>query len=194
MVIAHHIVLTGYGHWLPNDPRGSMSQEVHNPSIRDLGPAHFGRKEVQPAKADLREFYREAKKRLAHPTLWWDDIQRQTLADSLGRLATKEKLTAWACAVLGNHAHLLIRRHRLQADQMVGLFKEAGREALKKLRLIPESHPLFSADSLHVFKSAPAQVQSCIRYINDNYTKHKLIPTQCSWVVAYDNWPFHKQR
>ena len=42
MVIAHHIILTGYGHWLPNDPRGSMSREVHSARIAELGPDHDG--------------------------------------------------------------------------------------------------------------------------------------------------------
>lgn len=27
-IIAHHLVLTGYGQWLSNDPRGSMSEKT----------------------------------------------------------------------------------------------------------------------------------------------------------------------
>lgn len=27
-IIAHHLILHGYGHWLPNDPRGSGSREI----------------------------------------------------------------------------------------------------------------------------------------------------------------------
>jgi hypothetical protein len=27
-VLAHHRILHGYGHWLSNDPRGSMSEEI----------------------------------------------------------------------------------------------------------------------------------------------------------------------
>lgn len=27
-IIAHHLILHGYGHWFPNDPRGSGSDEV----------------------------------------------------------------------------------------------------------------------------------------------------------------------
>jgi hypothetical protein len=47
IVIAHHLVWTLYGWWLPNDPRGSMSQSIRNDIIADLGKLHFGRKKVQ---------------------------------------------------------------------------------------------------------------------------------------------------
>ncbi|MCE5325581.1 MAG: hypothetical protein ABFD92_17650 [Planctomycetaceae bacterium] len=36
MIIAHHIILTGYGHWLPNDPRGSLSRSVYKDSIESM--------------------------------------------------------------------------------------------------------------------------------------------------------------
>ncbi|OQB82433.1 MAG: hypothetical protein BWX88_03985 [Planctomycetes bacterium ADurb.Bin126] len=29
MVIGHHLMFTGYGHWLPNDPRGSLSLRAY---------------------------------------------------------------------------------------------------------------------------------------------------------------------
>lgn len=43
IVIAHHLVMTLYGHWLPNDLRGSGSEELRNPELEELGPIHFGR-------------------------------------------------------------------------------------------------------------------------------------------------------
>jgi hypothetical protein len=48
MVIAHHLIWTLYGWWLPNDPRGSTSRAIRNDVLRDLGELHFGRKRVQP--------------------------------------------------------------------------------------------------------------------------------------------------
>ena len=75
-LIAHHIILTGYGHWLPNDPRGSMSHEIRAPKIAELGPPHHGRKPIQPSLTELREFHQAAKESLALPVLWWDDAAR----------------------------------------------------------------------------------------------------------------------
>lgn len=75
-VIAHHFILTGYGHGLPNDPRGSMSSEVRQGKIAPLGERHYGRKTVQPSREELRGFHRRAKGELEHAVLWWGDAER----------------------------------------------------------------------------------------------------------------------
>ena len=61
MVAAYHLIWTAYGHWLPNDPRGSTSQEVHCANIAPLGELHYGRKRIQPAGQIIREFYEAAR-------------------------------------------------------------------------------------------------------------------------------------
>ena len=57
IVIAHHLILTAYGWWLPNDPRGSGSPAVASDVIAELGELHQGRRRVQPPSAAIREFY-----------------------------------------------------------------------------------------------------------------------------------------
>jgi hypothetical protein len=54
VVKAAHLVLTGYGHWLPNDPRGSGSEEIRKLGLEMLGPIHFGSKRVQPPRGSRR--------------------------------------------------------------------------------------------------------------------------------------------
>lgn len=77
MIIAHHIILTGYGHWLPNDPRGSLSKCFRAPELRALGEIHFGRKKTQPSAEELKAFYAKAREYLKHPILWFDHAKRQ---------------------------------------------------------------------------------------------------------------------
>lgn len=192
MVITYHIILTGYGHWIPNDPRGSMSRAVYSPEIAKLAETHFGRKPVQPTLTQLREFYRKAEQILYYPVLWWNNVQRAALADAFGQCVGSLGLTCYACAVLRNHAHLLIRRHRLKAEEMSRSLKQVGRETLMGRGDAPENHPVFSADSCHVYKSSVESTESCIAYIADNYPKHRLTPVPCLWVVEYDRWPNHK--
>lgn len=43
MVLAHHLMWTAYGWWLPNDPRGSTSHTLRNDLLKDLGDLHPGR-------------------------------------------------------------------------------------------------------------------------------------------------------
>ena len=64
-IVAHHLIWTLYGHWLPNDRRGSGSDGVRDPKLAALGEAHLGRKPAseQPSRRELREFYREASPR-----------------------------------------------------------------------------------------------------------------------------------
>ena len=97
IIIGHHLVLHGYGHWLPNDPRGSGSQEIRQEKLAELGPVHFGRKKVQPSRESLREFKQEATERLEFAPLWFDDANRQAIGDSIGRVVSSKGYTVWAC-------------------------------------------------------------------------------------------------
>ncbi len=73
IIIAHHLVLMGYGHWFPNDIRGSGSDEIRKELIRELGEIYHGRKRVQPLKTELRDFHRRAEPLLKQPVLWFDE-------------------------------------------------------------------------------------------------------------------------
>ena len=42
IIIAHHLVLMGYGHWLPNEIRGSGSGEIRKELLRELGRFIWG--------------------------------------------------------------------------------------------------------------------------------------------------------
>lgn len=79
-VIAHHLIWTAYGWWLPNDPRGSMSQSIREDLIAQLGALHHGRKKVQPASRDIREFYSHAAEVLKHDLLVFTESERSVLA------------------------------------------------------------------------------------------------------------------
>ena len=79
LVIAYHLIWTAYGWWLPNDPRGSGSDEVRKDELDDLGPIHFGRKSEQPSRDELRAFHREASEHLDFPTFWFDEQTRAVI-------------------------------------------------------------------------------------------------------------------
>src|SRR4051812_47628804 len=72
IIIGHHLILMGYGHWLPNDPRGSGSEEIRQEKLDDLGSIHHGRKKPQPSRDELKAFYKEAEPLLEFPRLWYD--------------------------------------------------------------------------------------------------------------------------
>ena len=85
IIIAHHLVWTAYGWWLPNDPRGSMSRNIASAAIAELGELHYGRKNLQPAGWVIRDFYERAEERLQHPLLTFFRVSyRQLEKHSLG--------------------------------------------------------------------------------------------------------------
>ena len=193
MVIATHIILTGYAHWLPNDPRGSMSPKTYTSEIARFAEDHFGPKSIQPSMPELKKFYRQVQPHLAHQVLWFGAAHRQRIADAFGACVQREGLTCYACAIMPDHVHLLIRRHRMAAREVSCMLKHAGREALCEDGLAPPDHPVFSADSCHIYKSDTRAMWTCVRYIGHNFEKHRIAKPDYPFVTPYDNWPFHKR-
>jgi REP element-mobilizing transposase RayT len=193
-IIAHHLILTGYGHWLPNDPRGSGSSEMRQGKFADLGPIHFGRKAVQPNRDVLRTFQRTAQPRLAHSILWFDEAMRDTLGDAVGSVVREQGYTCWACGILKNHLHLCIRKHRADAKTMLEKLDVATREALRGLPDVPADHPIWAERPYKRFLFTPEDVRRVIAYIERNPVKEGLERQAWPFVVPYDGWPFHKRR
>src|SRR5690242_1681489 len=118
-IIAHHLVWTAYGWWLPNDPRGSMSRYVQSDLIAELGEIHYGRKNLQPAGWQIRQFYHEAEDRLQHDLLLFDDRAREEIGLSFQTTTKRNGWTVYSCAIMPDHVHILIRAHRDNAATMI---------------------------------------------------------------------------
>src|SRR5215208_7873145 len=120
VIIAQHVILTGYGHWLPNDPRGSGSIDIHKRELEKLGEIHHGRKRVQPSRDDLQDFYQRAVPHLKYEPLWFDSAMRQALSEAFAQVIQQRRYVVYACAILSNHAHFVIRSHRDRTNDMFG--------------------------------------------------------------------------
>lgn len=193
IVIAYHLIWTAYGWWLPNDPRGSMSTYIFQDVLKDLGELHFGRKRVQPAGWVIEEFYREAGKRLTHELLTFDETARRVIAEAFGEVIARERYTCWACAIMPDHVHLVIRKHRDKAEEMIAKLQAASRLRLREVGLRSIEHPVWGGPGYKVFLDHPDEVRErVIPYVEENPEKIGL-PRQCwGFVVPYDNWPLHE--
>lgn len=189
IIIAHHLILHAYGHWLPNDPRGSGSVELRQGKFADLGPIHTGRKPVQPPREQPKRFWNKARPRLEYPLLRFDEANRQALGDAFAEVIQRERYTMWACAVLSNHAHLCIRRHRDDGRTMWQKLAAAAQQRLRLFADVPANHPIWSERPYVVFLYAPDEVFGRVRYIKGNPTKESLPPQRLPFVVPYDGWP-----
>jgi REP element-mobilizing transposase RayT len=191
LVIAHHVVWTLYGWWLPNDPRGSTSRTIRNDLVAELGELHLGRKAVQPAGRQIREFYVNAKAALQHPLLSFAVDEFSEVAAAIGNAVTRCNYTCYACAVMPDHVHLVIRKHRDLGEVMIDKIQTLSRERLVELGLREAGHPVWTRGGWKVFLDHPDDVQRTIRYVEANPVKIGLPPQNWPCVRKYDNWPLH---
>jgi REP-associated tyrosine transposase len=192
MVIAHHLIWTAYGWWLPNDPRGSHSRALHKDVLAELGELHDGRKPIQPAHEEVEEFRNRAAPLLQYPVLSFDEVAREEIGRAFAEVIEAERYTCYACAIMPNHVHLLIRKHKHQAEEMMRALKSASRARLRTTGHRSEIHPTWTAvDGWKVFLEHPDDVRRTIVYIEQNPLPLELLVQRWSFVKEYDGWPLH---
>ncbi|MSQ93832.1 MAG: hypothetical protein EXR98_04665 [Gemmataceae bacterium] len=158
MVAGYHLIWTVYGYWLPNDPRGSTSTEVRVEPIAALGEHHFGRKKNQPSSKELRAFLKNAHDTLAHNVYPFDEDDIAMIGKAFGACAVEWEYVCHACAVMPDHVHLLIRRHRDRAEDVIAKFQERAKAALIEAGKRPVNHPVWTrwagVEDVHQFTAA----------------------------------------
>jgi REP element-mobilizing transposase RayT len=195
-VIAVHLVLTLYGHWAVNDPRGSGSNDFCDLKFEPLGPIHHGRKPwfEQPTRRELKDFHTQHKDLLNFPIFWIEDEKRPSISEAVCEVIRAHGYTCYACAICGNHLHLIIRTHKHDALTIWNHFAQSLRNRLR-LRFpseISPHHPVISARPYKVFLYEPDEVWDRIDYVEQNPLKEHLPPQRWEFVTDYDNFPFHK--
>ena len=193
MVIAYDLVWTGYGWWLPNDPRGSGSRGVAHEGLRHLGEAHLGRREIQPPGSVVHEFYNRAEPELQHPLLRFDAVQIEIVGDAFSAAIRKFGYTCYACAILPDHVHILIRKHRDKAEAMIDNLQAKSALAFYDRGSIDVNHPVWTNGGWKGFLNSPERIRTTIQYIDRNPPKEHIPSQNWPFVTEYNNWPFHKK-
>jgi REP element-mobilizing transposase RayT len=194
MVIAYHLIWTAHGTWLPNDPRGSGSRRVAAPQLAGLGELHFGRKKKQPPRRVIREFYDAAEERLLFDVIRFGSREAALIADAFADAIREHRYTCYACAIMPDHVHLVIRKHRHAAEDMIETLQAASRCQLIARGRASEDHPVWTQGGCKRFLGTPQHVRTAIRYVENNPFKIGAPAQHWPFVTVYDNWPFHKRR
>ena len=158
IVIAYHLVWTGYGWWLPNDPRGSMSHCIRKDVLKEIGELHYGRKKLQPAGEETHRFYLEAERLLKHPLTLFGRDHVSIIAEAFDKAVKDLRYTCWACAIMPDHVHVLIRKHRDSAEKMIANLQAASHDALKHKGLFASDHPVWGGPGWKVFLDHPDEL------------------------------------
>jgi REP element-mobilizing transposase RayT len=132
-----------------------------------------------------------AREALKYPAVSLTGIQARAIARGFADYAAKADVSILACAILPQHVHLVVGRHRLNVEQLVNQFKGAATR-----HLIDEAiHPLakfqgtkrrppkaFARGQWKVFLDTNVDVVRAIRYVEGNPLREHL-PRQQWWFV-----------
>ena len=133
MILAWHLVWTAYGWWFPNDIRGAWSNEVWAPALRGLGITEDrGRRTVQPAPAQLRQWLETTQQYLKHKPVVLDEDARGIVRDAIHSIARLHHYEVIALAVMPEHAHIVVRRQTHSYERMIAGFKAVSSRELRK--------------------------------------------------------------
>jgi REP element-mobilizing transposase RayT len=162
-------------------------------TLAELGDAHLGRKQAQPRRHEVKAFYAHVDSRLRYNVIHFDSTECELIGKSFGESVFDHKYTCYACAIMPDHAHLVIRKHRDSAEKMIEKLQHESRARFIELGRAEEGHPVWTRGGWKVFLRLPAEVRSRIRYVENNPVKDGLPVQRWPFVVVYDNWPFHKR-
>ncbi|MFP4356758.1 MAG: hypothetical protein ACLFUJ_16735 [Phycisphaerae bacterium] len=191
LVIGYHIILNAYGSWLPVDPRGSFSHKVRAVHLESLGDFHHGRRKNQPTRQELRQYLHQIDGRLEHPRREFSARDRTCIAAAVSDCLAENVYTCYGCAILQDHVHLLLRKHKHKAEEMAYWLRSVTRGRLLEVRRWPKDHPVWS-EGVHLgFLDSPEAIRSVIRYIEGNGVKHFGGIQKWEFVKTYDGWPLH---
>src|SRR5207253_1635434 len=94
-----------------------------------------------------------------------------------------------ACAVMPDHVHLLIRRHRDKAELMIERFQERTRTALIEAGLRTPTHPVWTkGPGWKGFLNTRRDFERDIEYIRLNPVKIGRPEQIWDFVKPYDGW------
>ncbi len=121
--IGYHIVIAGYGLWLPGDDRGSWS-EAWDERIGFSDPHTL--QEADPARK------RMARERMTHPPVRLDEGMISGVIEAIGRCAAESDWTVVAASVESTHTHMLLTYTHRKIDDTVKWIKDRATKAIHR--------------------------------------------------------------
>jgi REP element-mobilizing transposase RayT len=189
MVAGFHLIWTAYGWWLPNDPRGSSSHEIRVEKIAELGELHHGRKLVQPPGREISAFYQQARHALKYPLLTLADADIDLVGASFAEVVGERHYACYACAIMPDHVHIVIRKHRDRCEAMIDNLRSASRARLIAAGRRQARHPVWGdGPGWKVFLNTQEDFVRVIEYVRQNPIKAGRSPQAWGFVMAYDGW------
>jgi REP element-mobilizing transposase RayT len=182
MVLGYHLLISAYGFWLPNEPRGSWSDFVRKSELALYGQATKvdTRRSVAHRPQD-RHWKKDAQTALEYPAVVFTGVQCREIGQAFASEAKKCGYIIWACAILPKHLHLVVARHHYNAERIILRLKAAATTRL----IEKELHPLrefrdpesgkyprcWSQGGWRVYLNTVEDILRSIKYVEENPLK-----------------------
>jgi REP element-mobilizing transposase RayT len=92
-----------------------------------------------------------------------------------------------------DHVHLVIRKHRDLAEDMILKFQISSMKGVRALGRRDSEHPVWGGSGWKVFLDSPDDIRRTIKCVEDNPIKARMPAQKWDFVSPYDGWPFHKR-
>lgn len=196
MVLAYHVVISTYGFWLPNDPRGAWSDHVWGRELKKHGPSTKITERLSTAHASHDEAKRRlAKSSLKRPAVVFTGRQALAVAHGFADCVARHELVLHACAILPSHVHVVAKAHERGFEWIAGELKRSATFSLIK----EKQHPFESQRDLDghipscwgrgqwgVFLNSREAVEHAVGYADENPVKEGKPRQNWSFVRRWD--------
>jgi len=194
-----HLILSFYGFWLPNDPRGSGSTYVRSDRLFRAGGGgtrHLadGERSVAARPVDPR-WRRRTNSVLEHDPVRLEGDQARSVARGIAGWSEEAEHPVWRCGILRQHVHLLVAPSPLSPRRIVGHLKARVTQRLRADRTHPFLdaadeivNPLWSRGWRSRFVTSPWWLAGAYRYVGTNPPKEGLrrqrwwFEQRCEWL------------
>lgn len=195
MILGFHFILSAYGFWLPNDPRGSWSEVVREFNLLQFGPAtKVSTTRSLAAKPHDYQRRQAAKRALRYSPITFTREQAVLIARGFGVAVGEGGYVVHAMAILTDHVHLVMAWHVRDADLIGRHLKSKATYELSQ----DNRHPMqrFESDKGRVpspwsrnqwipYIYTKEHMRAAIRYVEQNPVKAGLKRQKWNLVVPY---------
>ena len=200
MIHGYHLILPAYGFWLPNDPRGSWSDFVGHWELACFGKAThtLDRRDLSELTSVELQQRDEARKALKYPPVQFTGLQAVSIGAGFADTVTRGRFSIWACAILPEHTHVVVARHRYSIEQTSNLLKgNATRFILKDNRhplaafAKPGERPprMWAERQWKVYLDSEQAIDNAIAYVNENPIKEGKPAQHWKFVTPFEGLP-----
>jgi REP element-mobilizing transposase RayT len=195
-MLGWHLIFSAYGFWLPNDERGSGSSQVRAQHIYDAGgeATKVQSRHSVAARPYDRERQRRTREALKYPAVVLTGSQARAAALGIGSVSAKIELVIHACAMMPEHAHLVVGAHRLSGEELMTCLKSGATRGMNDAGLHPmREHARangrlptpWAARGWKVILPTRERMRKAFRYAELNPIRAGLRPQRWSFVVPF---------